>query len=143
MFMRKLHIRGVSRLISGLFAVQLFAAGLCMMAPDAHAMPIVATSSHTASHSMEMVADHCATPAAEAQDAGSKQSACSHCNQPDELLQNVQSSVHGDLLFIAYIRQSLNEISVFHPALGLTSRVPTGPPKSSSLLYHTTQRIRI
>ncbi|WP_232710253.1 hypothetical protein [Mariprofundus aestuarium] len=139
--MRKLHIRGVSRLISGLFAVQLFAAGLCMMVPATHAMP--PTSSHTASHSMDMSADHCAPPVADALDAGTNQSACSHCNQPDELLQNVQSPVHGDMLFIAYIGHSLNDISVFQPALRLTSRVPTGPPKSSSLLYNTTQRIRI
>jgi len=141
--MRKLHTRGVSRLISGLFAVQLFAAGLCMMAPDAHAMPMATTFSHTASHSMDMSADHCATPQIETQDAGTNQSACSHCNQPDELLQNIQSSVHGDLLFIAYIGLQQHDISAFQPALGLTSRVPTGPPKSSSLLYHTTQRIRI
>ena len=114
-----------------------------MMAPDVHAMPMAPASSHAASHSMDMSADHCAIPALESQDAGTDQSACSHCNQPDELLQNIQSSTNGDLQFIAYISLQQHDISFFQPALGLTSQVPTGPPKSSSLLYNTTQRIRI
>ena len=133
----KFHIHAISRLMTGLFAVQLFAAGFCMMMPDVHAMPMATTSQQASM-------DHCATAVETVvQDSPAEQSACSHCNAPDQLLQPLQVSVDADLLFIAYVTLQLNEIPVTDPALELFVRPATGPPTSGSILYETTQRILI
>ena len=126
--------------MAGLFAVQLFAAGFCMMMPEAHAMPMAVA---TSSHSMDMSADHCATAAEVSHDAGMDQSACSHCNQPDELLQISHTHVDVELLLLGYITLQLNAIAMAESLLTLESHPATGPPGSSTQLYQTTQRIRI
>ncbi|NWF38853.1 hypothetical protein F3F96_06860 [Mariprofundus sp. NF] len=135
---RKLHMRGISRLMVGLFAMQLFAAGFCLMIPQAHAMPM----SMEVSHAAEMGAEHCAEPMQSA-DTDMQHTACNHCDQPDELWQNSKLSIDADNSFITLVYAELLSISVAQPALILTSLVPTGPPRSSSLIYTTTQRIRI
>jgi len=125
--------------MAGLFAVQLFAAGFCMMMPEAHAMPMAAM----ASHNMDMSADHCATTAEVTHDAGMDQSACAHCNQPDELLQISHANVDAELLLLGFISLQLNAIPMAEALLTLDSHPATGPPGSSTSLYQTTQRIRI
>ncbi|WP_100264491.1 hypothetical protein [Mariprofundus ferrinatatus] len=142
MVIRKLHIRGVSRLVAGLFALQLFAGAFCMMAPELHAAPMSQMASHSmVSHDMA-AAEHCAPPVHQTQNSGD-QSACSHCNQPDELLQSAQLQFATDLPLFLYVGPPLQPAAMQQPVMGFASQVPTGPPKSSTLLYHTTQRIRI
>ena len=143
MFMCKLHIRNTSRLMAGLFAMQLFAGAFCMMTPAVHAKPVANMSSHEmSSHHITAANEHCATTASESPNAEHQQ-ACAHCNQPDEVLQNAQLSVDSSLQFIAYVDMKWHETDLFQAGSLLNSLVPTGPPKSSSLIYTTTQRIRI
>ena len=139
MFSRKLYTRGLSRLLAGLFAVQLFAAGFCLMIPQAHAMPMAMGISHSA----DMVAEHCAEPMNEQMGTEMDHAACTHCDQPDELFQSYQSPVDSDQVVFAYVKVEFQEVAVSNSALTLTSLIPTGPPRSSSLIYTTTKRILI
>lgn len=136
---RKLYTRSISRLMVGLFAMQLFAAGFCLMVPQAHAMPMAMGISHSA----DMVAEHCAEPMNEKMSSQMDHSACTHCDQPDELFQSYKAPIDSELTVIAFIKVELQEINVSNSALTLTSLIPTGPPRSSSLIYTTTKRIRI
>jgi len=133
-----LHIRMFARLMAGIFAVQLFAAGFCMMMPEEHAMPVA-----TYSNKVDISNDHCATAAEATHDAGMDQSACAHFNQPDELLQISHANVDVELLLLGYISLQLNTIPMAESLLTLNSHPATGPPGSSTPLYQTTQRIRI
>jgi len=139
MLSRKLHTRSISRLMAGLFAMQLFAAGFCLMTPQVHAMPMAMGISHSA----DMVAEHCSEPMNEKMDAKMDHSACTHCDQPDELFQSVKTPIDSKIAVFALINVELQEISVDNSSLNLTSLIPTGPPRSSSLIYTTTKRIRI
>lgn len=139
------HIRGFSRLMTGLFAVQVLAAGFCLLTPQSHAanaqpatmqMPV---SSGVTSHCTK---DDASKPADSKTEPG-HHSACAHCDQPDELIQSKVSPFNID--FDLHV-QPVAFIAIDLPAqvtVDLAVRTPTGPPRSSSLIYTTTQRIRI
>jgi len=131
------HMRICSRLMIGLFAMQVLVGGFCLLTSEAHAM---SASVHT--HEMSA---HCAKSVdADHQHSSDQASTCYHCDQPDELSNSAFSSTVSMAL-------TLSDISILPAALlsmadasGLLSaRTPTGPPRSSTLLYTTTQRILI
>jgi len=148
MFKFKRHKRSFSRLMIGLFAMQVLAAGLCLMAPESHAAKIHATNSHD----MQMpasgpvsadMASHCDSRAKAASDDAEQNSACVHCDQPGELVQSKVSAFNVDVELPLSILLS-SEIDIHTPtSIDFSIRTPTGPPRSSSLLYQTSQRILI
>ncbi len=147
MLTRKVHVRGffriVARLMAGLFAMQVLAGGFCLLTPEAHAMP-----QSMAMQGMAMDGN-CANAVHADQSSHGPQSsdhsdACYHCDQPDELSNAGLASVVAVMLVLPDVI-SLPAAPLFNrEATGLLStRTPTGPPRSSSLLYTTTQRIRV
>jgi len=141
MLNRKMNLRGLSRLMIGLFAVQVLAAGFCLLTPETHA-----ANAHPVDMQMPMSGDmmaHCDNDAkAESGHAGHG-GACAHCDQPDELVQSKASTFNIDLDLPVMLVASV-EIDLPAPvSVDLAMRTPTGPPRSSSLIYTTTQRIRI
>lgn len=122
----------MARLITALFVVQLFATAFCVMLPQANAMPILAKTAMPMNHCMNNV---------EKDQEKKQQAVCSHCDQPDELWQANKLSLDLDplqrtTLLYVYADIPTNNKLVIVP-------FPTGPPRSCSLLYTTTQRIRL
>jgi hypothetical protein len=141
MLKRKLFRRALSRLISGLFAVQLIAAGFCLMMPQAHAMPMV-QASHTMADSM-ISAEHCKQPMEAQMGQEAEHSPCPHCDQLDSFLQNVSAPAQLDIDMQADLLPVPTASDWISPSISLFSRTPTGPPRSSSLLYHISLRILV
>ena len=137
----KLHRRALSRLVAGLFTVQLFAAGFCLMMPQAHAMPMV-KAVHSMSDSM-VNAEHCKQPMEAQVGQDAEHSPYTHCDQLDSFLQNVSApiqpdfDIHPDLLAAPEVSDWVSQ------TVSLFSRTPTGPPRSSSLLYRISPRILV
>ncbi len=139
MKLRKVTIRPLTRLIAGVFALQIIVAGFCLLPQEAHTMPIsMPVSEHCDSAEMSMTKtvqghhqhDH-------------QQSACAHCAQPDGI---AQAQIQPDDL----LQSILVPVIAANDDLGtniisavVAVRVPTGPPRSHSLLLTTTQRLRI
>jgi len=133
------------RLMAMLFAVQVMVGGFCLLTAEAHAMPpsmsmqgmamdgSCAKSGHV-DHNLNGQHQH------EQDDSGN----CYHCDQPDELSSSAFTSAAPVLLVLSDFI-SLPAAPLFDLAATglLTARTPTGPPRSSSLLYTTTQRIRV
>ncbi|HKI61164.1 MAG TPA: hypothetical protein VKA31_02615 [Mariprofundaceae bacterium] len=135
MRLQKRHASGLSRLIAGLFAMQVIVTGFCMITTQAHAMP-------QSVHSSEM-GSHCA----KAEHTGEHQhhsGSCYHCDQPDELSNSTLTSFAAVALLLPGVI-SAPALPQWHDVSSglLSSRTPTGPPRSSSLLFTTTQRIRV
>ena len=140
MLKRYLHIRGLSRLMAGLFAMQIIVGGFCLLTAEAHAMP-------QAMQGMNM-AGNCAKAmhgdVAAQHDAQGHSDACYHCDQPTELSNsNTVSLAEAALVLQAVV--SLPAAPQYQlPGDGLfVTRMPTGPPGSASLLYQTSLRILI
>ncbi len=143
MLTRSKHIRGFSRsmtrLVAVMFAVQIVVGGFCLLTAEAHAMPQSVQTTD--------VDGHCAksTHVSLNHEHGSDHSGnCYHCDQPDEL----STSVFTSMAPIALVLSDFISLPVTpQPASAATgmfsTRTPTGPPRSSSLLYTITQRIRI
>jgi len=147
MLSRYLHIRGLSRLMVALFAVQIIVGGFCLLASEASAMPPSAQSQGMHAHcgmkgnvSGQNRSDQ-ATTSHHTQDGSSS---CYHCDQPDQLSSSSPSAVASLLLVLADdISLTIAPLSVDNTTGFLSTRTPTGPPRSSSLLYTTSQRILI
>lgn len=139
MLRRKQHTRLLSRLLAGLFALQLIGS-FCLLTPAAHAMPVV----HAMAESMPMgvTDEHCA----QATGHSERQAAsCAHCLQPEVDLSAKHNQAPGQI-GLALLPDFLtpdSTASVAGPAALLSSRTPTGPPRSSSLIYDITRRIRV
>ncbi|HKI61296.1 MAG TPA: hypothetical protein VKA31_03295 [Mariprofundaceae bacterium] len=133
MQLHKRHASGLSRLIAGLFAMQVIVTGFCMIPTQAHAVPQSVQSTDMGTHCAKAHAgDH------------QHSSSCYHCDQPDEL----SSSNLASFATVALLLPGVISAPVFPQwqdvSSGLLStRTPTGPPRSSSLLFTTTQRIRV
>jgi len=147
MLTRNLHTRGFSRLMVGLFAMQIVVGGFCLLTAEAHAMSQsvqamnmdgnCAKSMHTNQSSHDQSSQDQQTP--------EHSEACYHCDQPAELSNASHASVVSAALVLLSDIVSLPTAPLFSSdATGLFStRTPTGPPRSSSLLYTTSQRILI
>ncbi|MDQ6968956.1 MAG: hypothetical protein Q9M16_00415 [Mariprofundus sp.] len=141
-----LHTRGLSRLMAVLFAVQIVVGGFCLLTSEASAMPQANQNMHAHCEISNDVAvdgtvnEHVAGDQ-HAQDHGNN---CFHCDQPDQL-SNSASSLLVSMLLVLSDEISLPAVVEFDSnTTGLLStRTPTGPPRSASLLYSTSQRILI
>jgi len=107
------------------------------MAPETHA---------AYAHEMQMpvsgsMASHCDN--AVKSDAGHADSACAHCDQPDELIQSKASLFNIDFEQPLILVTPTIIDSPAKATVDFSVRAPTGPPRSSSLIYTTTKRIRI
>jgi len=145
-----LHIRGLSRLMSVLFAVQIMVGGFCLLTSEANAMPMSAQEMHahcgmSADVSTQSVADGAAVGYfAVDQHAQDHNNNCYHCDQPDQLSSSNSASVVLMLLVLTDDLSLPAAVAFDSSATGLLStRTPTGPPRSASLLYTTSQRILI
>jgi len=132
MFSSKLQLPVLARFMTALFVVQLFAMGFCVMLPQANAMAMAS----------DMPMEHCDNMIDMPNESEAQQSACSHCDQPDELWQPIKTSLDITGLSVAILAWSSLSFQT-HPTVSLTSILPTGPPRSSTLLYTITQRIRL
>ena len=140
MLTRKLHIRGFSRLMTVMFAVQMVVGGFCLLTAEAHTMPASVQSSDMdalCAKSIGPISNH----GQESDHSGN----CYHCDQPDELSSSSFTSMAAPIALVLSGVISLPAAQQFgSTATGrLSLRTPTGPPRSSSLLYATTQRIRV
>jgi len=131
------YSRALSSLMAGLFALQIVVTGFCLLTDEAHAMPMPA-----------MQSGHIDAPCAKAghihKNAASDHSgSCYHCDQPDEL-SNASFSSFAQVSILLPGVITMPVAAIWKPeSIELSSRTPTGPPRSSSLLYTTSQRIRI
>jgi len=144
------HARAFSRLMAGLFAMQLVLTGFCLLTEDAHAMPMAAMNQMSAQHAGDF-ASHCSKTAphddehqAHSSDADSHHSdGCFHCDDSDMFVKvaTVDIPVFSPVLALMVI---MPEAAVWSATRAVTTnQISTGPPRSSSLLYTTTQRILI
>lgn len=135
MFGRKL--RTLSRLMAGLFAVQLLAAGLCLLTPSSH-MAMAQESMATMQGDMAQCSDK-----AMSEHHGNHKGACAHCDQPDELLPNIAMDHQAD---VALPMLALVSMLADLPDLQQAQRpakAANAPPGQAAPLYQTTRRIRI
>jgi len=125
--------------MAGLFAMQVMITGFCMINAEAHAMPQQAMQ-----QSAEMDA-HCAKAShAEGHHAHDQSGSCYHCDQPDELSNSSLTSFASVAMLLPGVISTPAPQQWHDLSSGLLdARTPTGPPRSSSLLFTTTQRIRI
>ena len=123
--------------MAGLFAMQVLVAGFCLLTPELHAVQAMPM------HAADM-ASHCDDGKDKGDAAhGGHNGPCAHCDTPDELVPGKVSSSDAGIAFpVAFMALGVPEISVLK-TISLFSRSPTGPPDSTTLLYTTTQRIRI
>jgi len=146
MLLRKVHTRRLSRLIAGLFAVQIVVTGFCLLTSQAHAMPMEQMpDSSMADTLIEDMAEHCAKSIqGGGQYSNSSQSdGCFHCDEPDQFV----SAASVDIAPVSPVFVALSVLPEM-PALttwdeATAFHTPTGPPRSSSLLFTITQRIRV
>lgn len=140
MKLRMPHIRKIARLLAGVFAVQVIAAGACLMVPAAQAMPMTgAVSVMEHCDNMDMAMDQAMGSAA---GQHGHHPGCPHCDQPDSIAGSHVSIDHTPLV-LALLPADVDVAGVALAQPALTVRVPTGPPRSASLIFQTTQRIRI
>jgi len=133
----KLYARGLSRLMSVLFAVQIVVGGFCLLTADAHATPQPMQTQNVHAHCVK--SSH-----ADDQHSQGDSGNCYHCDQPDQLSNSVFSAGTPIALAHSDVIGSPPAPLFSSKATGLFSiRTPTGPPRSSSLLYTITQRIRV
>ncbi len=129
---------GLSALSAGVFALQVLVTGFCLLSSQAHAMegPMA-----------EDMAVHC--PKADLANAAgesrhdSGHDACFHCDDGEKYAKlSTGEAPAFSAQFVALF--PIAQIEHVPAASGIDSiRLTTGPPRSSSLLYSTTQRIRI
>jgi len=134
----KLYYRRLSCLMAGLFAMQILVGAFCLLTTEAHAMPMV---QHAVADQMDT---HCAKAAPlHQQHLPTHSGACYHCDQPDELSNTSFSSLLHIAILLPGIISDHALQSSSHVSRLYFSRTPTGPPRSSTLLYTTSPRIRI
>jgi len=140
------YIRSYSRLMIGLFALQFFAAGFCLIAPAAYAsdMPMASSMqsqplSSQSALNFDAVCDQ--TTMVESKHTDHEMMACAHCDLPDELISNGISNVNIDLSAVL-LNASVEVFALSRIDLSLS--FSTGPPLVvSPLFYHTNQRILV
>jgi len=149
MFMRRSHARFTSRLVAGLFAVQIVVTGFCLLTSQAHAMPMDQMGASHMSGMMSGADDmsgHCSKSMMHMNGQGhdaSHSGGCFHCDEPDQFVKAASADLAPVSLVLACLAM-LPEISDVTTATLLSEvQAPTGPPRSSTLLFTTTQRIRV
>ncbi len=148
MFLRKAHTRRLSRLVAGLFAVQIVVTGFCLLTSQAHAMPM-AQMSGTGMHMSDTVMGDMAGSCGKSvhmdgqHDGTSHSGGCFHCDEPAQFVKAATADVAPvSLVLVALsVLPEMPVLTAWDEAAAFYT--PTGPPRSSSLLFTTTQRIRV
>jgi len=142
MNLAKRHRRGLfrpllGRLLAGVFAVQIVLTGFCLLSNDAHAMPMAQTNTSQ----VKEMADHCSKAASHEQ--GHHSNGCFHCDDQNLFVKAVPidlPSFSSALVLVISIPALPQWTASEALPVGL---MPTGPPRSTTLLYTITQRIRV
>jgi len=134
MFMRLYDqslMRRVMAVVATLFAMQLLLSSACMMAEAAPMSETAATHMHMDHHAKTAPAPH----------HKQQQNCCSY----QQSKQAVSASLVWSLDVPSFVLNTKvrHEPVLFSSASFAMAHMPTGPPRSSSLLFSTTQRIRI
>lgn len=143
--MRKLHDRAFSRMMPVLFAVQVMMGGFCLLTIEAQAMPRSGWTQHMPVQDVHLCGagfSQIIGPHGLDQHDRDYSGSCDHCDQPDQLSHVIFLSVAQPALS-GSSGQRLVQISGSDATGLFTKRTATGPPRSSSLLYTLTQRIRV
>lgn len=132
------HINKLSRLMMGLFLAQVLVAGFCVIAPQMHRATATeidhhysASAAHCDKDMSSMNMDYHA----------SHDGVCEHCDSPDELLTKVSTPDYS--LALSLVTVILLSDWDAHSDIVESFAYSNSPPKSASLLYNTTKRIRI
>jgi len=132
-------MKAFSRLMVGLIMAQALAAGFCLVAPQMHR----ATASESARLASE-ASFHCKETllATKTQHTGHS-GVCEHCSLPDEL--TTSKITISDLAVVLPVVAVLADIRMDEKRSFIDSATPMSmvPDRSASLLYTTSQRIRI
>jgi len=146
MLLCKTHTRRLSRLIAGLFAVQIVVTGFCLLTSQAHAMPMAQMgATHMSDTQMDGTSGHCSkSMQGKAQHSDTSHSdGCFHCDEPAQFVK----AGTADLTQVSLVLVALSVLPEMATLAGWDETTPfykpTGPPRSSSLLFTTTQRIRV
>ncbi|RMH60076.1 MAG: hypothetical protein D6678_06690 [Zetaproteobacteria bacterium] len=122
---REQWLRALRLLCAAIFVAQTLLAGLCLMGGQAHAGAVALHAQHCKATDNPGKAPH---------------RACYHCVSPDELVSPGPLWVVDHVaVFVPVARQGMP----VRARLDVGARVPTGPPRSSTLIYRLTKRIRI
>ncbi len=121
----------LGRAVIAAFAAQVVAGAMCLMPAVAMAAPQASASSAMPACTM----DHGASPT-------HARHACPHCDAPDSITPSHIGFAHPPAMaFVAVVAPSP---SVAETRVGFFVRpIPTGPPRSASLLLTQTKRLRI
>lgn len=125
------------RLMAMLFAMQMVVTGFCVLAPQAHAMPMVENAMMQA----DMKAP-CSDAAAMHAHTMKHGHACAHCDQTDTLTYVQLDQDHSTPLLATLQGYERPDLFLLSAVAGLSS-LSRGPPRSASLIFNTTRRIRI
>jgi hypothetical protein len=144
MMLRRTHACRLSRLLVGVFAVQVLFTGFCLSVGPAHAMPMASMPGHVHVDLVGDMAEHCALGM---QDMGHRSKGhaggCFHCDEPGQYVQTAAVDLPPPGLMPAGIA-----ILPEHVELSPVDVLPevqdiSGPPGSFSLILTTTRRIRV
>ena len=135
------HVRRWAGALVMLFAFQVVVAGFCLLTREAHAAPMPDMSMvQTEQHVGGSCAQASQTdPSAPAHSSGD----CFHCNKQTPFVKTAAPDVpaFAPLLAFVAIAPEWTEQAAIVPSVAPDSA--TGPPRSSSLLFTTTRRIRV
>lgn len=144
--MRKQTNRLLSRLVAGLFAVQIVVTGFCLLSSHAHAMPMHQMSSSSLSHTMMTGMDGACGKSAhmDGEHNGTSHSGgCFHCDEPDQFVKAAPVDVTPVSVILACVALMQSDMNPGVSEMPVGVSLSTGPPRSSSLLFTTTRRIRV
>jgi hypothetical protein len=146
MLLRKAHARRLSRLVAGLFAVQIVVTGFCLLTAQAHAMPMAQMgATHMSDTQMGGTSGHCseAMQGKTQHSDTSHSDGCFHCDEPDQFVKaGTADLTQANLVLVGLcVLPEMSTLAGWDEATPFYK--PTGPPRSSSLLFTTTQRIRV
>jgi len=129
-FMRRYRKAGLAFL--AVFAIQVMAAGFCAI-PSAHAAPATAHATMNMQCTMDMPMP-----------AGQDMPECSHCKTPDlSTFANQTSDVSPTWALVAVLPTLLYQTSLTPEQEQPLFIASEAPPRSTSLIYHKTLRIRL
>jgi len=146
MLLRKANTRRLSRLVAGLFAVQIVVTGFCLLTTQAHAMPMAQMdATHMSDTQMGSTSGHCSeSMLSKAQHAGTSHGdGCFHCDEPAQFVKAGNADTAPVSLVLTCLTMLPEPVGEGATDIKLIAFSPTGPPRSDSLLLSTTQRLRI
>ena len=130
------YLRGCSRLMIGLFAMQCIVASFCLITPVVHASDIQMPSASALNFDAA-----CEKSTMTTSDHADPGMVCTHCDLPNELISSFAASPDVDTP-AALLIEVVDDVMV-SSHIDLNLRPSTGPPQYAPLFYHNNQRILI